>query len=264
MSETATDSAADTPPDTTSDTGSADFTGFGADARRFLRELAVNNDRAWFSANRERYETRIREPALAFVRAIAPHLAELSPHLVVDAARTGGSLGRANRDTRFTDDKSPYHPTVLLSFSHGHVDAGRAPGFWLRLTPRGATLTAGLRAAGPRSLRRIREAIVERPDVWQTARDDDVLATLFGDLGKPDLQRVPRGFPSDHEHEVDLRRRRFALERLMGARAVSDADLVVETAATFAAAAPLLAFLCDALGLPWAPSPTRTRRKGRR
>lgn len=37
----------------------------------FLDELAANNDRAWFEANKPRYEELVREPALEFIAAMA-------------------------------------------------------------------------------------------------------------------------------------------------------------------------------------------------
>ena len=47
----------------------------------FLSELAQNNNKAWFEANRTRYEREVRAPAVAFVEAIAPRLAVIAPQL---------------------------------------------------------------------------------------------------------------------------------------------------------------------------------------
>ena len=33
----------------------------------FLRELAENNNRDWFQANKSRYEAEVREPLLRFI-----------------------------------------------------------------------------------------------------------------------------------------------------------------------------------------------------
>ncbi len=55
------------------------FDGFPPGWRKFLGQLARHNERAWFNANKERYEREIRLPALAFIAiaAVLYGLAEL-------------------------------------------------------------------------------------------------------------------------------------------------------------------------------------------
>ena len=45
----------------------------------FLDELAQNNERDWFAQNKDRYEQLVREPALAFIAAMGPHLDRFAP-----------------------------------------------------------------------------------------------------------------------------------------------------------------------------------------
>src|SRR5262245_51468341 len=58
----------------------------------FLQELSAHNDREWFAANKERYERRVRTPALYFIRAVAPEMAKTSKELVAGPRPKGGSL----------------------------------------------------------------------------------------------------------------------------------------------------------------------------
>jgi len=74
---------------------------------RFLRDLAKNNNRPWFQAHKSTYESEVLTPSLAFVEAVAPKVAAISPMLVGDARPVGGSLMRIYRDVRFSKDKSP-------------------------------------------------------------------------------------------------------------------------------------------------------------
>ena len=57
----------------------------------FFRELKQNNNREWFEANKERYEKHVREPLLQFIADFGLRLAEISPHYLADARRSGGS-----------------------------------------------------------------------------------------------------------------------------------------------------------------------------
>ncbi|MGA7097163.1 MAG: TIGR02453 family protein, partial [Acidimicrobiia bacterium] len=103
---------------------------------RFLRDLAANNNREWFEANRERYAETVQEPALAFIADFAPRLEKISPCFRADAKVQGGSLFRIYRDTRFSADKTPYKTNTGVHFRHDRFKDAHAPGYYLHLQPR--------------------------------------------------------------------------------------------------------------------------------
>ncbi|MDO9242919.1 MAG: DUF2461 family protein [Rhodocyclaceae bacterium] len=74
---------------------------FSSATFRFLEQLADHNDKAWFERHRDEYEDCVRTPALEFIRAMAPRLADFAPEFRADARKLGGSLMRVYRDTRF-------------------------------------------------------------------------------------------------------------------------------------------------------------------
>lgn len=57
---------------------------FTPETLAFLRDLRAHNDRAWFEANRVRYEHHAKAPLAAFVGAFAPALATFSSRYVAD------------------------------------------------------------------------------------------------------------------------------------------------------------------------------------
>ena len=81
---------------------------FTAATFRFQRDLAKNNNRAWFAANRTRYEDVLRDPFLRLIEDMQAPLAKISAHYRADPRPSGGSLFRIHRDTRFRNDKTPY------------------------------------------------------------------------------------------------------------------------------------------------------------
>ena len=110
----------------------------------FLRDLAANNDREWFSANKSRYIAEVQEPALAFVEDLGMRLPEeVSPHFVADARANGGSVFRIYRDTRFSKDKTPYKTHTGIQFRHERSRDVHAPGFYLHLEPRNVFMACG-------------------------------------------------------------------------------------------------------------------------
>ena len=177
---------------------------FGPELFRFLDELADHNERDWFEANKARYEQDLLEPALAFIEDFEPHLREIAPHLRADARRTGGSLFRIYRDTRFSKDKSPYKTTAGIYFRHEEYKEVRAPGLYLHLAPGDVFAGGGIWHVDTKTANAIREAIVRDPDGWRQATADVRLGQ--GEA----LKRVPSGFDKDHPPAADLKRKDFA------------------------------------------------------
>src|SRR4029079_19043943 len=135
---------------------------FDRETFRFLAELAAHNERAWFEANKQRYWDYCMEPAVAFIRAMAPAIASISPHLVANARRLGGSLMRIHRDTRFARDKSPYKINIGIQFRHERGRDVHAPGLYVHIVPGSCFLGAGIWHPDPHALRAIRTEIVEQ------------------------------------------------------------------------------------------------------
>jgi uncharacterized protein (TIGR02453 family) len=217
---------------------------------RFLDELAANNDRAWFEANKPRYEELVREPALEFIAAMAPPLAKFAPHFRAEPRKMGGSLMRVFRDTRFARDKSPYKTNIGIQFRHELGKDVHAPGFYVHIATDECFFGAGCWHPEPDALGRMRDLIAAQPKRWFTARDDRKFAahwTLAGDS----LTRPPRGYAAGHPAIEDLKRK-----DLIGLAALSRDEaigpgLVMLAAQRFAAAAPLMKFLCEAQGVQY-------------
>ena len=86
--------------------------------------------------------------------------------------RTGGSLMRVYRDTRFAKDKTPYKTNVGIHFRHEFGRDVHAPGFYVHVAPEECFLAVGLWRPDAAALGEVRKAIVESPDRWRRARDD--------------------------------------------------------------------------------------------
>ena len=75
--------------------GVAPFAGFPPEAIQFLRDLAANNHKTWFEANRATYLAAVQRPAVALVAALGEPLQQRFPEIRYDTRDNGaGSLMR--------------------------------------------------------------------------------------------------------------------------------------------------------------------------
>ena len=109
------------------------FQGFTADSFLFFEELARNNQKAWFDANRARYDQHVVGAFRGLLEALTPALLDLNPHFEV-GGKTNGSFSRINRDIRFSKDKSPYKSNFYLYVYDGRHDRGHAGRLYVGLS----------------------------------------------------------------------------------------------------------------------------------
>jgi uncharacterized protein (TIGR02453 family) len=211
----------------------------------FLRELKANNDRTWFNANKGRYERDVKEPALAFVEDLGYRLPAVAPHLVADKR----SMFRIYRDTRFAKDKTPYKTHVGIYFRHARSAEADTAGLYLHLEPDHAFLGAGIWHPGSPALKRIRDALVARPDEWRRAVD--AVGPEWRQADGEALKRAPVGYSADHPLIEDLKRKSFAVTSPLSEQDITASGLLDLCEERAARARPYLAFICGALGVAY-------------
>lgn len=222
---------------------------FTLDTFRFLDELAMHNERAWFEANRHRYEALVREPALAFIRAMAAPLGKLAPSFTAEDKKVGGSLMRVHRDTRFGHDKTPYKTNVGIQFRHHLARDVHAPGFYVHVSPTDNFVAMGMWRPEPPILSGVRQKIAAEPDRWIAITTSKKLAKVGLELGDGDkLTRVPKGFDKAHPLADDLRRTSFTLHAPLTAADITSAGFVAHVTERFKAGVDAMRFLCEAAG----------------
>lgn len=119
---------------------SSDFA-FPPETIGFLRDLSANNEKAWFDANRGRYDAGYVEAGKEFVVAATPLLDKIAPGICAEP-RINGSIFRINRDLRFSKDKTPYKDHLDFWFWHG-LRKGAVTGLFARIAPQGVWVGAG-------------------------------------------------------------------------------------------------------------------------
>src|SRR4051812_4476194 len=163
---------------------------FSPELFAFLRDLAANNGREWFAANKPRYVAEVQEPALAFIEDVGVRLPEVSRNLVADPRTVGGSLFRIYRDVRFSKDKAPYKTHVGIQFRHEQARDAHAPGIYLHLEPGSVFMACGTWRPDGDTLHATRPATAPPRGRGQAIVDDPPFARRFR-LGGEALKRPP-------------------------------------------------------------------------
>jgi uncharacterized protein (TIGR02453 family) len=219
---------------------------FGRGLFGFLSDLKTHNDRDWFAANKERYVSEVEEPTLRFIADLDGRLAKVSARFVADPRRTGGSMFRIYRDTRFSPDKSPFKTWVAARFAHeARRKVEGVPAFYLRLSPGESFGGGGVYHLDTPALTKVRQHIVAEPKRWRAVLSAGV------EIEGEQLKRPPAGFDRTHEFVEDLKRKNLYTGAEFTEREVVAPDFLERYVALCEQSAPLLEFLTGALGLRW-------------
>jgi uncharacterized protein (TIGR02453 family) len=171
--------------------GAGKFTGFGEHAVDFYDGLIADNSKAYWTDNREVYESDVRAPMQALLDDMAVEFGEFG----------STKIFRPYRDVRFAKDKTPYK-----THCGAVIEPGRGAGaYYVQLGPEGLLVAGGSFHTTPDQLRRLRES---GADDLRGSGLEKILATLRRQgwhIHGERLKTVPRGYDADHQRIELLR-----------------------------------------------------------
>lgn len=180
------------------------FEGFPRECIEFYRDLARNNDTAWFAAHKADYEEYVLRPARLFIMDMGDRLNTIVPGINADP-RVNRSIFRIYRDTRFRHDKTPYKTHLGIWFWEGIAPRMECSGFYFHLESDRIVLGAGIYRFPENLLDKYRERVVDRGHGAALSRA--VAETTAGGrytLGGVRYKRVPRGYDPSHPNAALL------------------------------------------------------------
>jgi len=218
---------------------------FSAATISFLKRLKRNNRREWFNARRDEYEAAVRQPMITIVERLAVDMRVIAPELLVSPKH---SIYRIYRDTRFSENKQPYKTHVAASFWHRELAKGVGAGMYFHVSPEGVWVGGGMYAPDTPQLHAVREQIVSNLRQFRSIVEAPAFRRgLDGGLEGEQLQRVPRGFPKDHEAAEYLKYRQFLAGREFPVRFATASGFYSGVLGVFRQVAPLIRFLNEPL-----------------
>ncbi|MCL7713969.1 DUF2461 domain-containing protein [Stenotrophomonas mori] len=215
----------------------------------FLRQLALHNEKPWFTEHKQDYDAHVRQPFLRLIADLQPDLAQVSTHFRADPRTVGGSLFRIHRDSRFSNDKTPYKTWQGARLFHERRRQVPAPSYYIHLAPENSFVGAGIWHPETETQRRIRTFILDNPGGWKQAAHAPATRRRYAFETSEKLVRPPRGFPADFEFIDDLKHRNWVLWRTLDDATMTGPRLRQVLARDLAALAPFVDYLCAALDL---------------
>lgn len=220
---------------------------FTQDFLDFFKELAANNHKDWFHANKKRYEKSVKDPFRIFVQDMIDKTAVIDKRFAGEAK---DAIFRINRDIRFSKDKSPYKLQMGAVISPGGRKEGMGiPGMYLELSPAHFRFYSGLYMPEKDVLKRVREYIVKHAKELDKLVSDKEFVSKFGELRGERNKVLPKEFKEAAEKQPYLFNKQFYFFSELPAETILREDLADVIMEHFEASQPMRQFLTKARGL---------------
>ncbi len=216
------------------------FPGFSSEAITFLRNLQRNNRREWFQPRKEKYEALIKAPMLDLVGCLNDEFARFAPNYVTPPQK---AMYRIYRDTRFSNDKTPYKTHISGIFPRVTAVKREGAVFYFHFTAKELLAFGGIYSPEREELMAYRALIQERHQELEKILGNKTLRRTAGDLQGAQLTRMPKGFSEGHPAESLLRRKQWYFEAILDVRLVTSPRMLPELVKQFEIMAPFVEFM---------------------
>lgn len=211
----------------------------------FLNKLKKNNNRNWFSANKQLYE-EAKNDFEFFVADLIDSIAQFDETVI--GLEPKQCTFRIYKDTRFSKDKIPYKTNFGAAINQGGRKAERA-GYYFHLEPDKCFIAGGRWMPSPEHLLMIRNAIAAKTSQFRRIVKAKDFKKYFKEIEGEKLKTTPKGFPKDHQAMEFLKFKNFIAYNKLDSKKVNSKILLNETAKVFKAMKPMIDFLNKACGL---------------
>ena len=221
------------------------FAGFPPEALSFFRRLKRNNNRPWFQKHKDEYEENVRFPMQCLIASLGPRMADVAPDFDFNPKK---SIFRIYRDTRFSNNKTPYKTNIAAYFqARGKKSPAERPGLYVGIELGEIFIGGGLYMPSGEQLKSIRKSIAEHPDDYLSVIEDPAFTKMFGEVMGDKLVKAPLGYPKDHPMIVHLRLKQFFVGKEFGEEECLKPRFVDTVAKYFAGTMPMVRWLEKAL-----------------
>lgn len=203
----------------------------------FLKALSENNNRDWFTENKERFEQQQNETK-AFFNEVGEALSK------VDSIEKT-KIFRIYRDVRFSKDKTPYKTNFGASYAR--TKPMLRGGYYLHIEDNNSFIGGGFWNPNKEDLLRIRKEIELDAEELREIINTTEFKKYFGELVGEEVKTAPKGFDKNHP-DIDLiRKKQFLVMRKFTNKDVLSPNFKDEVITTFQAMRPYFDYMSSVL-----------------
>lgn len=194
----------------------------------YLTDLSNHNEREWYHAHKTEYKEANAEFEL-LLHELIMKIGEFDSSILHNQPKD--LTFKLVRDTRFSNDKSPYNPAFRAHIS----SKGKLPvpvGYYLMIKPGGQSFLGGGLFADmfKDATAMVRNYIVRNGNEWEQIIHEPVFENYFTVRGTA-LKNVPAGYEKEHPQAEYLKYKSWYLEYPLKDEELSDADIFLAKAA---------------------------------
>ena len=212
---------------------------FEKETLQYLKNLQENNNRDWFSDQKETYLSAQQNAKNVFA---AIHQ-DLQKHDEIEKSK----MMRIYRDVRFSKDKTPYK--AHFANSYARLGTTLRGGYFLRIRPGASFLAGGFWEPSKEDLFRIRKEIeLDASEIKGVLKDENYKKYFGGKFESfSELKTAPRGFDKEHPEVELLRKKGFIASRSFTDAEVLSPSFAEEVNISFKALRPFFNLFSDIL-----------------
>lgn len=167
----------------------------------FFKDLAVNNNTAWFNQNKKIYEKEVKKPFEAFIDKMIGEIHQVTPEIVIDSK---DAIFRINKDIRFSADKSPYKTEMSAVISKTGKKGNPCPGLYINLGAEKVVIASGFKMLEKEQLKEVRYHIADNLKTFEAIINDKAFKAAFGEIHGDRIKRLPDEFKEAGEKQILL------------------------------------------------------------
>lgn len=218
---------------------------FTPNFHQFFIDLAGNNHKDWFHANKKRYEKDVKQPFEIFIQDLLEALAAEGQIIEIKAK---DAIFRINRDIRFSKDKNPYKMRrSAICSRYGRKDKSYPGGVYVDFGPEKCWIGGGAYFLDKDQLYDIRDHMSKNPKAFYNAINDHAFREIYGELNGEKNKILPKEFKPAGEEIPEIYNKQFYYMNAHSPELIFRDDLLDFTMQHWRAARKIEQFLIEAV-----------------
>lgn len=166
----------------------------------FLKELSLNNNKEWFDRNKKEY-LRVKEYIELFTQNLLNGISEFDEPAKYLTPKD--CTYRIYRDTRFSQDKTPYKNHIGIFINPPYGKKSFRMGYYLHIEPGNCMIGVGNVCLPPIMITEIRKSIKDNIEEYLEIIDNPDFKQIFKKIGENPVKTAPKGFSKEWKY-IDL------------------------------------------------------------